>query len=97
MGRFLGFLAALTVGWLWSLGYLSALGYWLVTGRGPGGRLIASTSGSGAAGRRGLRALLSQEQSGREPRVGIARRRATSRSQRQSPVPSSRRLAQLVA
>lgn len=63
--RLAAFLAALTVGGTWSLTYLAAVGYWLVTGRGPGGRLLAASgSGSGTAGTRALRQLAAQQRSG---------------------------------
>jgi hypothetical protein len=60
--RFDALFAALTVGATWSLPSGAAIGCWLVAGRGPGGRLLASDSGSGAAGRRGLRTLLAERQ-----------------------------------
>jgi hypothetical protein len=65
--RLFAFLAALAVGGVWSFGSVSAVGYWFVTGRGPGGRLLASGSGSGGAvGRRGLRTLVAERRSARE-------------------------------
>lgn len=59
--RVVAFFAALTGGGVWSYGSLIAFGYWLITGRGPGGRRLASGSGSGAAGSRGLLALVAKQ------------------------------------
>jgi hypothetical protein len=42
--RLLGSLTALTVGGVWSCGGLGAVMWWLVTGRGPGGLLLATGS-----------------------------------------------------
>jgi hypothetical protein len=52
--RVIAFLAALAVGDAWSFGGLAAVGCWLVTGRGPGGQLLASGFESGAGARHGL-------------------------------------------
>jgi hypothetical protein len=56
----IAFLAALAVGGAWSFGGLAAVGCWLVTGRGPGGQLLASGFESGAGARHGLQALVAQ-------------------------------------
>ena len=58
--RVIAFLAALAVGGAWNLGGLAAVGCWLVTGRGPGGQLLASGFESGASTRHGIQALVAQ-------------------------------------
>jgi hypothetical protein len=60
VARVIAFLGALAVGGAWSFGGLAAVGCWLVTGRGPGGQLLASGFESGAGGRHGLQTLVAQ-------------------------------------
>jgi hypothetical protein len=62
--RVIAFLAALAVGGAWNFGGLAAVGCWLVTGRGPGGQLLASGFESGASGRHGIQALGAQSRCG---------------------------------